>query len=114
MRRMDRRLSRRDVLGGSLLAGGIALVGCGGSQGSSGGAAGLVAWPAEDRWPDQFWRAGTEVQEAYRYAVANPDVIAWFPCFCGCGSMGHRSNLDCYVREYRRDGSVVLDAMSFG
>jgi hypothetical protein len=27
---------------------------------------------------------------------------------------GHRSVLDCSVREFRADGSVVLDSMTFG
>ena len=110
---LSRRLSRRAVLRLSLLASGTALVGCGGSSGSSSGI-GLLAWPAEDRWPDQFWQAAAEVQEAYRYAVANPDFLQWMPCFCGCGAQGHRSNLDCYVVAFRDDGAVQLDPMSFG
>lgn len=73
----------------------------------------LVAYPALNRWPENFWRAGAEVQLAYRYAVANPEVLQWFPCFCGCVQGGHRSNKDCYIREIRPDGSVVLDPMSF-
>lgn len=110
-----RRLSRRDALRASLLLGGVALVGCGGKPGATGGDdAQLLAWPAEDRWPDLFWQAPAEVQEAYRYAVANPDVLRWMPCFCGCGGHGHRANIDCYVDELRSDGSVLLDRMSFG
>jgi hypothetical protein len=30
-----------------------------------------------------------EVQEAYRFALANPDVLDKIPCYCGCGGVGH-------------------------
>jgi hypothetical protein len=75
----------------------------------------LVAWPAQNRWPERFERAPADVQEAYRYAVANPQVLQYMPCFCGCYEEDrHTSNRDCYVEEMRPDGSVVLDPMSFG
>lgn len=109
------RLTRRDAMRLPLLLSGLALVGCGGSGKGPGGAGSeLLAWPAKDIWPKQYQDATPQVQEAYRYAVANRDVMRYFPCFCGCGAQGHASNLDCYVREYRDDGSVLLDAMSFG
>jgi hypothetical protein len=28
------------------------------------------------------------VQEAYRYAISNPETLANFPCYCGCGNLG--------------------------
>jgi hypothetical protein len=74
----------------------------------------LVAWPALNRWPEPFRRARPDVQEAYRYAVANPQILQYFPCYCGCEDEGHTSNKDCYIDEFRPDGSVVLDPMSFG
>ncbi len=40
-------------------------------------------------------------QSAYAYSLARPDVLQWLPCYCGCGGMGHRSNLDCFFQ--RRD-----------
>jgi hypothetical protein len=107
------RLTRRRAL--ILPAGlaGIALTGCSVSGGSK-DAGKLIAWPAKDKWPDQFRQSDIEVQEAYRYNIANPETMKWFPCFCGCGAQGHRYNLDCYVREFRDNGSVELDPMSFG
>jgi hypothetical protein len=108
------RWSRRSLLQASLALGGVVLVGCSASDTSPGNGNELLAWPAKDRWPAQFKSATSQVQEAYRFAVANQDVLQYFPCFCGCGANGHRSNLDCYVRETRADGSVVLDPMSFG
>lgn len=75
----------------------------------------LVAYPERNQWPEPQWsQAKPAVREAYRYALANPEVLKYFPCYCGCGEDGHASNRDCYVREVRRDGSVVLDPMSFG
>lgn len=74
----------------------------------------LIARPAENQWPDEFFQASLEVQEAYRYAVADPGVLQYMPCYCGCGSQGHTSARDCFVDEVRADGSVVLDRMGFG
>ena len=107
-----RRCTRRDVLGSSLLLATAALAGCTEQQAATDGGA-LVAWPAEERWPERFRQAPQEVQEAYRFAVVSPDVLLWMPCFCGCGGQGHASNLDCHVAERRPDGSVLLDAMGF-
>jgi hypothetical protein len=106
-------VSRRRLIGvGAVL--GVALAGCSSANAPQRSTEGLVAWPADDLWPEQFNRSSSDVQEAYRYAVGNEDVLQWMPCFCGCGAGGHRSNFDCYVREVRDDGSVALDAMSFG
>ena len=90
----------------------VALAACSGHSGSGDGA--LVAWPARNLWPAEFQKAAPEVQEAYRFAVANPTVLQYIPCFCGCVNQGHTSNKDCYVREFRPDGSVLLEPMSFG
>jgi hypothetical protein len=108
------KLTRRHALQGVLAAGGLALVGCSSSVGQSGDDDALLAWPAEDRWPQMFHDASPRIQETYRFAVANQDLLQWMPCFCGCGEWGHASNADCYVQEMRADGSVLLDAMSFG
>ncbi len=111
------KLTRRHALQGMLAASGLALVGCstgvpGVGQSSADDA--LLAWPAEDRWPEQFHKALPKIQEAYRFAVANQDLLQWMPCFCGCGEWGHTSNAHCYVQEMRNDGSVLLDPMSYG
>ena len=64
--------------------------------------------------PIEIQRAPTSVREAYRFAVANPELVSQFPCYCGCGSVGHQSNLDCYIRENRPDGTVVCDNHALG
>jgi hypothetical protein len=89
-------------------------VGCSSSVGQSSADDALLAWPADDRWPEQFSKASARIQETYRFAVANQDLLQWMPCFCGCGEWGHTSNASCYVQEMRNDGSVLLDPMSYG
>ena len=119
---MEQSLSRRRALQGIAAAGGgLALFGIGAwyFNRSSNEAldevdARLLAWPAEDRWPEVFSQAPASVQDIYRYAVANKNLIQWMPCFCGCVEQGHTSNFDCYVKAERGDGSIVLDTMSFG
>jgi len=104
--------SRRQFLVG--LLGLPLLVACGRSPAGRNGEEELIAWPAQDRWPPVFYQASPEAQEAYRFAVTHPEILQYFPCYCGCGEFGHRSVLDCSVREFRPDGSVVLGGMTFG
>src|SRR5205809_612090 len=42
--------------------------------------------------------ATEEVARLYRFAVENPDTLAWMPCTCGCASLGHTSNRACYIK----------------
>ena len=58
--------------------------------------------------------APPQVKEAYRFAVANPDVLKQYPCYCGCGSVQHGSNLDCYIKEAQASGAVVFDDHALG
>lgn len=56
--------------------------------------------------PSEVQSAPVMVQQAYQFAVANPDVLNELPCYCGCGPIGHTSNYACYVAEQNTDGSV--------
>ncbi len=58
--------------------------------------------------------APSEVQEAYRFALANPEVLRKIPCYCSCETWEHESNYDCYVEEVRPDGSVELSHHGLG
>lgn len=86
------------------------------------GACGDAASPAaaelklapESELPDFVSQAAPQVKEAYRFAMANPDVLSDFPCYCGCGSMGHKNNLQCYIKEVRADGSFEFENHAFG
>lgn len=54
------------------------------------------------------------VRDAYRFAIANPDELAKYPCYCGCGAMGHTSNLSCYISDISADGAVTFDNHASG
>ncbi len=64
--------------------------------------------------PDFVQTAPPTVQEAYRFATANPEVMHKIPCYCGCGAMGHQDNLGCYVKEVRPNGSIEFDNHATG
>ena len=63
---------------------------------------------------DTIKAAPESVRQAYRFAVEHPEILAYQPCYCGCGAMGHTSNLDCFVREIRSDGSINYDSHALG
>jgi hypothetical protein len=60
-----------------------------------------------DGMPEEVKSAPSTVQQAYQFAVANPDLMKQIPCYCGCGSMGHTSNYSCYVLEADASGKVT-------
>lgn len=55
-----------------------------------------------------------EVQKAYRFALANPDVLERIPCYCGCNRVGHTNNVMCYIQSVGADGEVVFDSHAAG
>lgn len=73
----------------------------------------LLATPARNMWPLAFRQAPAEVREAYAFAIAQPQVLKYVPCFCGCGATGHRNNYDCFVNSEPTLGSFLLDAHGF-
>lgn len=64
--------------------------------------------------PREMQAAPAAVRTAYQFAVANPDALANVPCYCGCGAIGHKSNLACYVKEFGADGKPVFDDHALG
>jgi hypothetical protein len=62
-----------------------------------------------EQMPYQVKQAPVAVQQAYQFAVANPDILSQLPCYCGCGGMGHHSNYACYVAGLNEDGSAQYD-----
>jgi hypothetical protein len=64
--------------------------------------------------PPEIQKAPVTVSEAYRFSVANPDVLKNVPCYCGCGASGHTSNYSCYVTEVKPSGDVVFDQHALG
>jgi hypothetical protein len=64
--------------------------------------------------PGEVKSAPTTVQQAYQFAVANPDVMKQIPCYCGCGAIGHTSNYACYVDSVAANGTVTFDDHALG
>ncbi len=68
----------------------------------------------ESHLPDFVKDTPPRVQDAYQFAVDHPDELAKYPCYCGCGAMGHTSNLSCYIRERASDGTITFDNHATG
>lgn len=64
--------------------------------------------------PAEVQAAPVAVQDAYRFAAANPDIVDAIPCYCGCGPIGHTSNYDCYWQAAAPDGTLTYDAHALG
>jgi hypothetical protein len=48
-------------------------------------------------------------EEAYAFALYHPQVLKWMPCYCGCEGIGHRSNLDCYLKAGMLGGKTAFE-----
>ncbi len=99
---MRRLLSLVLLLFGMLLL----FAGCAGS-----GEAALA--PASDL-PAFLATAAPRVRDAYRFAIANPDALKTVPCYCGCGKMGHTSNLTCFIQEGSAGATPLFDEHAAG
>src|SRR5512139_2252626 len=86
---------------------------CGGNASASANTDGL-AMADMTGMPAEVKSAPMTVQQAYQFAVANPDVMSQIPCYCGCGAMGHTSNYDCYMAGKNEDGSFRYDTHALG
>ncbi|MFC4807932.1 PCYCGC motif-containing (lipo)protein [Paenibacillus sp. GCM10023250] len=63
-----------------------------------------------DRLPAFLDDQPSEVKAAYSIAASVHELLAYIPCYCGCGeSAGHQSNLNCFIHEMQADGSVIWD-----
>ncbi len=77
------------------------------------GARHAYALAPESALPANVRKAPPSVREAYRFALANRGILQQIPCYCGCGSDGHKNNADCYIKDVKFDGTVNFDQMSF-
>jgi len=101
---------KRWVLLGMLML--ILLAGCAQAKQDEGVPANVTLAPLSDL-PDEVRQASQSTVIAYRFAVANPDLMKQVPCYCGCGDMGHTSNYMCYVQS-DADGKIVFDQHALG
>jgi hypothetical protein len=91
---------------------GSALVGCSSTPPAATGSDLKMA--PMSMMPDDVKSAAAVTQQAYQFAVANPDVMQHIPCYCGCGAMGHTSNYSCYVTSVDAKGNVNFDSHALG
>ncbi len=55
------------------------------------------------------------VRATYDFAAQHPEVLKYVPCYCGCGSQGHKSNESCFVARRDAKGNVLeWDTHGFG
>jgi hypothetical protein len=69
---------------------------------------------SESILPDGLRAAPDEIREAYRFAVANRDILRYISCYCGCGEQGHTNNASCYVKDSSPLDKPEFDSMSIG
>lgn len=86
------------------------MAGCGGSDPGSN----TLNMSSLDDLPVEVRNAPVTVQQAYQFAIANPEVLSQIPCYCGCGAMGHTSNYACYVAGESEDGALIIDNHALG
>jgi hypothetical protein len=67
-----------------------------------------------DQMPAEVQSAPATVQEAYQFAAINPDIMKDIPCYCGCGSVGHKSNYDCYLADGDAKSIFTFDNHALG
>lgn len=84
------------------------LTGCAGGESHD-----LEMAPLSDM-PAEVQASSVTVQDAYRFNVANPEIMKEIPCYCGCGGVGHTSNYDCYVQDDDGKGNVTFDGHALG
>ncbi len=124
---MDRR--RRTLPGGlplsyvfvPVVAAAVVLAGLGlvfvieGSSGSNGSPDPVAGTNNSVALPAFVLAAPSEVQTAYRFVAARPDVMKWIPCYCGCGGhSGHLSARNCFVKEGSTASNIQFDPHGSG
>lgn len=85
----------------------LVLTGCGAGTSS-------VSLAPASMLPDFASQAPPRVRDAYRYAIAHADDLEQYPCYCGCNTMGHMSNLGCYIQEIDAGGEITFDNHAIG
>ena len=56
------------------------------------------------------------IQAAYQYALDNPNLLDYIPCYCNCYRLGHKNVGDCFIDEHGSNCgicySTVLESKS--
>jgi len=64
--------------------------------------------------PMEMQHAEPRVQQAYQFAIENPEPLKNVPCFCGCAVAGHTNNYDCYIADAPNNGAIRFDQHALG
>lgn len=65
---------------------------------------------SRDELPTFLNEYSENIQIIYQAAGKSTELLQWIPCYCGCGDhAGHRSSLNCFVKQVNQNGSVVWD-----
>jgi hypothetical protein len=64
--------------------------------------------------PEKVMMQSERVQEAYRFAVSQPEDLETIPCYCGCVGLNHRNNLECYLKPESTPEALVFDDHALG
>lgn len=83
------------------------------ASGCAGQAAAVKLAPISEL-PQAMQNAPKSVRTAYQFAVAHPDALRNVPCYCGCGAIGHHSNLACYMKDSSAGSEIVFDDHALG
>lgn len=54
-----------------------------------------------------------ELAELYQWGGSHQDSLQYMPCPCGCGDLGHTSNVSCFIRG-SQDGQALYDDHAIG
>ncbi len=49
-----------------------------------------------------------DIHRLYAYAVEHGNELQYVPCTCGCARFGHKSNRDCYIKSFNKDGTLTF------
>jgi hypothetical protein len=102
-------MNRRDFLARGIVAGGTLML----ARWAFGASGHRYRLAPENILSKEIGSAPVEIQEAYRFAIANRDTLRYIPCYCGCGeSDGHTSNASCYFKDNSTEKNPVFDRMS--
>lgn len=110
------RFTYKGVLAAALLAAVIAGCGARQEQGHAGHADVAATGDVQEKTasadiaPSFLKGQSEQIRLVYAAAGKATDILQWMPCYCGCGeSAGHRSNMNCFIKEKGSDGSIVWD-----
>jgi hypothetical protein len=73
-----------------------------------------LALASHHQLPDFVQESDPRVQDAYRFAIANPEAMTKIPCYCGCGNMGHENARDCFIKDVLPNGAIEFDNHAAG